>query len=108
MAESAELTGYADAAAVVAALDKALSAVQGSGVATLTSSDTEPATKAVGDLWLDEAASPTTQYVRTTDVVNVLNSTSTVAPLSAAQGKVLNDTIGDIDAALDALNGESV
>ena len=55
MAETYELTGYADGGAVKSALDKAGTALQA------------------------------------VDVVNALDSTSTTAPLSAAQGKALND-----------------
>ena len=55
MAETYELTGYADGGAVKSALDKAGTALQAG------------------------------------DVVNALDSTSTTAPLSAAQGKALND-----------------
>lgn len=55
MAETYELTGYADGGAVKSALDKAGTALQPG------------------------------------DVVNALNSTATDQPLSAAQGKVLND-----------------
>ena len=55
MAETYELTGYADGGAVKSALDKAESALQAG------------------------------------DVVNALDSTSTTAPLSAAQGKALAD-----------------
>lgn len=36
-----------------------------------------------------------TGYLQTTDVVDSLTSTSTTAPLSAAQGKALKDLIGD-------------
>ena len=35
-------------------------------------------------------------YISTSDVVNNLSSTSTTAPLSAAQGKALNDALGGI------------
>ena len=35
-------------------------------------------------------------YLKTTDVVNNLTSTSTTAPLSAAQGKALNDQIKNL------------
>ena len=55
MAETYELTGYAEGGAVKSALDKAENALQAE------------------------------------DVVNALDSTSTTAPLSAAQGKALND-----------------
>jgi len=34
-------------------------------------------------------------YVKKADVVDNLTSTSTTAPLSAKQGKVLNDLIGE-------------
>ena len=64
MAETYELTGYADGGAVKSALDKAGTALQAG------------------------------------DVVNALDSTSTTAPLSAAQGKALNDAklaIANID-----------
>ena len=43
-----------------------------------------------------------TGYLQTTDVVDNLNSTSTTAPLSAKQGKELNDLIGNI---LTIING---
>ena len=43
-----------------------------------------------------------------TTVVDNLNSTSTTSALSAKQGKVLNDLIGDIGTALDLINGEVI
>ena len=43
-----------------------------------------------------------TGYLQTTDVVDNLTSTSTTAPLSAKQGKELNDKIGNI---LTIING---
>ena len=61
MAETYELTGYADGGAVKSALDKAESALQAE------------------------------------DVVNALDSTSTTAPLSAAQGKALKDALDQVD-----------
>ena len=61
-------------------------------------------------------------YVQFTDIINALNSTASDKPLSALQGKVLNDKIstltqdvanlqneiGDIQTALDEINGEVI
>ena len=66
MAETYELTGYADGGAVKSALDKAGTALQAG------------------------------------DVVNALNSTETAKPLSAAQGKALNEAITRVTAATGA------
>ncbi len=43
-----------------------------------------------------------------TDVVNTLDNDATDKPLSAAQGKAISEKIGDIDAALDLINGEVI
>lgn len=43
-----------------------------------------------------------------TEVVDNLESESTTAALSANQGRVLKERIGDIDSILDSINGEEV
>ena len=60
-----------------------------------------PSTSTVNstDLLVKEQANGTTEKIAISDfVVNNLTSTSTTAPLSAAQGKALNDKIGQFSA----------
>lgn len=47
-------------------------------------------------------ASQATDFLEPTDVINNLTSTSAVKPLSAAQGKILNDNANTLSQALDA------
>lgn len=50
----------------------------------------------------------TTTKVNVGDIIDNLDSAIVDKPLSANQGKVLNDKIGDIDAILDFINGEVI
>ena len=62
--------------------------------------------------WIDHFGLDLSNYVQTSDVVDNLTSTETTHPLSAKQGKVLKDDIGDLtgletenkDNTVDAIN----
>ena len=47
--------------------------------------------------WIEHFGLDLTDYIQKSDVIDSLTSETTNKPLSANQGKVLNDTIGDLD-----------